>query len=162
LNLPDFRAAEHTFQTLIGLIQRLDTAKGNTEVIIQAENVDHYLLASIKNQDWASFYRLELEFRKQLKYPPFGSLAQVEVRGADKDKVEKAALALAGEFKKSTIKVYGPAPSFRAKLRGQYRQHIMLKSSSHNALIKVLQKVKPNKRTTAITISTDVDPVEVL
>lgn len=162
LNLPDFRAAEHTFQNLISMVQRLDIAKGDSEVIIQAENVDHYLLESIKNQDWASFYRQELEFRKQLKYPPFGSLAQVEIRGADQDKVEKAALALAGEFKKSTIKVYGPAPSFRAKLRGQYRQHIMLKSGSHNALIKVLQKVKPNKRTAAITISTDVDPVEVL
>ncbi len=162
LNLPDFRAAEHTFQNFIGLVQRLDSAKGECEVVIQAENVDHYLLGSIKNQDWASFYRQELEFRKQLKYPPFGSLAQVEIRGTDQDKVEKIALELAEKFRKSTIKVYGPAPSFRAKLRGQYRQHIMLKSASHNALIKVLQKVKPNKRTAAITISTDVDPVEVL
>ncbi|MDD5258731.1 MAG: primosomal protein N' [bacterium] len=162
LNLPDFRAAEHTFQNLIGLVQRLDSSKGDREVIIQAENVDHYLIESIRNQDWASFYRHELEFRKQLKYPPFGSLVQVEVRGADKEKVEKAALELAEKFRKSTIKVYGPAPSFRAKLRGQYRQHIMLKSASHNALIKVLQKVKPNKRTAAITISTDVDPMDVL
>ncbi len=162
LNLPDFRSAEHTFQNLIGLVQRLDSAKGDTAVMIQAENIGHYLMESLKNQDWASFYRQELEFRKQLKYPPFGSLAQVEVRGVDNEKVEKAALELAEKFRKSTIKVYGPAPSFRAKLRGQYRQHIMLKSTSHNALIKVLQKVKPNKRTAAITISTDVDPVEVL
>jgi primosomal protein N' (replication factor Y) (superfamily II helicase) len=162
LNLPDFRAAEHTFQNLIGLIQRLDTAKGDSEVIIQAENVGHYLLGSIKNQDWAGFYRQEMEFRKQLKYPPFGSLAQVEIRGTDKDRTEKAALELAEKLRKSTIKVYGPAPSFRAKLRGQYRQHIMLKSISHKALIKVLKQVQPNKRSAAITISTDVDPVEVL
>ncbi len=162
LNLPDFRAAEHTFQNLIGLVQRLDTAKGGTEIIIQAENIEHYLLQAILHQDWASFYRQELEFRQQLKYPPYGSIAQVEIRGADQEKTEKEALALAEKFKQSTIKVYGPAPSFRARLRGQYRQEIILKSISHKALIKVLQRVKPNKRTTSITISTDVDPVELL
>ncbi|MBI5555194.1 MAG: primosomal protein N' [Elusimicrobia bacterium] len=162
LNLPDFRAAEYTFQNLIGLVQRLDTAKGSAEVMIQSENIEHYLLQAIVKQDWASFYRQELEFRRQLKYPPYGSMAQVEIRGADQEKTEKEARELAEKFKQSRIKVYGPAPSFRARLRGQYRQEIILKSISHKALIKVLQRVKPNKRTASLTISTDVDPVEML
>jgi primosomal protein N' (replication factor Y) (superfamily II helicase) len=164
LNLPDFRAAEHTFQNLIGLIQRLDTAKGCTEVIIQAEKKEHYVLQALLDQDWDGFYKEELAFRKELKYPPYGSLALVEVRGEDQAKTDKAAAELAAKFQGlgSAVKVYGPAPSFKGKLRGQFFRNIILKSASRKTLVNALKKVKPNKRSAGLTISTDVDPVEMM
>ena len=164
LNLPDFRAAEHTFQNLIGLIQRLDTAKGNTEVIIQAEKKEHYVLKALLDQDWDGFYKEELAFRKELKYPPYGNLALVEVRGEDQAKTDKAAAELAAKFQGlgSALKVYGPTPSFKGKLRGQFFRNIILKSASRKTLVTALKKVQPNKRSAGLTISTDVDPVEMM
>ncbi len=162
LNLPDFRAAERTLQHLIRLIQRLDTSRSAATVMIQAEDKGHYLLQAVLKQDWDSFYAQELELREDLKYPPFGSLAQVEVRGPDNDKTEKEAQQLAARFKAPGLKVYGPTPSFKVKLRGQYRQNIILKSANHETLIKLLRKIMPNKRTAAVKISTRVDPEEML
>lgn len=162
LNLPDFRSTERTFQIIVSLMQRLDSSKSETVVMIQTYNPEHYLLQVLKNRDWDGFYCQELRLRRELKYPPFGYLTQIIVRGADRLQSEQAATDLAEKIGKYSVKFFGPAPAYRAKLRGQYRQQILLKTSKHETLIKALRKVMPNKRTSALKISTDIDPIELL
>lgn len=116
LRLPDFRAGEQTFALMWAAAERVQT---NGRVIIQSQNPSHYVFDAVTRGDLACFYRHELEFRRELGYPPFRRLAVITVRGRTGEDSQSLAnrlvTALSGA---SSLTVYPPpASGGRARTR---------------------------------------------
>jgi primosomal protein N' (replication factor Y) len=142
LGLPDFRAAERTFQLLTQVAGR--AGRGNTpgKVILQTYFTDHYAVQYAAHHDFAGFYDKELRFRSWMHYPPYSSLANVMVRGGKLDDVLKWSGALGRWFEKTRhegVRVLGPAAAPIERLKRDYRYHFILKSASRQKLNSVLR-----------------------
>jgi primosomal protein N' (replication factor Y) len=102
LHLPDFRAAERTFQILTQVAGRAGRGESPGEVIMQSYDPDHPALRCAAAQDYEAFFGLEAKERRELAYPPYGHLVEVEARGKVRERVMtgmgeiKRALARAG------------------------------------------------------------------
>ena len=134
LHLPDFRAAERTFQLLTQVAGRAgrDTAPGR--VIVQTFVPEHYALRPVVGHDYESFYAQELAHRASLGFPPFGRLASVLVSA----KLEADAAAAAAQLARAIAaaaegcELLGPAPAPLPRLRGRYRQQLLLKGDDES------------------------------
>jgi primosomal protein N' (replication factor Y) len=138
LHLPDFRAAERTFQVLTQVAGRSGRAGTPGRVVLQTWTPDHYAVAPVALHDYERFYREELAHRRALGYPPFGSLGQVRVHGPDEDVTHAAAQRVAEATRvvasHDGCEVLGPAPSPIARLRGRYRFQIVLRHATEAAV----------------------------
>jgi primosomal protein N' (replication factor Y) len=91
LHLPDFRAAEKTFQLVTQVAGRSGRGEVRGDVLIQTRTPDHYALSFAGQMDYKGFAETELKYRAELNYPPFTHL--VEIRAEHKDKKRRAAAA---------------------------------------------------------------------
>ena len=166
LSLPDFRAAEWTFQLVTQVAGRAGRGEHPGRVILQAFRADHYALQSAREHDFLGFYARESSFRRALLYPPHAVLAAVRAQHRDPERaarlIDRAAAVLledpeAGRF----LRVLGPAPAPIARLRGRYRFHLLVKSRSRARLTAVLTRLRhvlEAEGVRARTVSLDVDP----
>lgn len=129
--LPDFRSAERTFQLLTQVAGRAGRSKLTGEVIIQTLQPDHYGLKHAMTHDFAGFYSEELEYRRELDYPPFSRIVLVEFKGEQESDVGHHAkkfseylLPKAGKY----FSVLGPADAAIPKIKNQFRKHLIIKS----------------------------------
>ncbi|MFO0688282.1 MAG: primosomal protein N' [Myxococcota bacterium] len=131
LHLPDFRAAERTFQLLTQVAGRAGRAARPGQVVVQTFVPDHYALVPVATHDYETFYRTELEHRQALGYPPFGLLARAIVHGEDERDALAAAEGLATAAREAVaggpVEILGPAPAPIARLRGRFRFMLLLK-----------------------------------
>ena len=131
LHLPDFRAAERTFQLLTQVAGRAGRDALPGRVIVQTFAPLHYAIRPVRNHDYEAFYAEELGHRAPLGYPPFGHLASLLVSGPDEERTREAAERLvavargAGE----PVEVLGPAPAPLSRLRGRFRWLALLKGA---------------------------------
>lgn len=128
LHLPDFRAAERTFQLLTQVAGRAGRGSHPGRVVVQTYGPDHYSIATARDYDEERFYRLEAAFRQAGGYPPFVSLVRVVVSCGDADPkpaqtVAEALRLCAG----SMVSVAGPSPAPLHQLRGRWRWHVLVK-----------------------------------
>jgi len=138
LHLPDFRAAERTFQLLTQVAGRAGRADRPGRVVVQTFVPDHYALAPVASHDFETFYREEIAHREALGYPPFAGLSRVVVSAEDQDIARDAADTLARAARHELpdgagLEILGPAPAPIGKLRGRYR-HMLLVKGSDDAL----------------------------
>ena len=170
--LPDFRSSERTFQLLTQVAGRAGRSKLTGEVIIQTLQPSHYSLKHASSHDFAGFYKEELEYRRELDYPPFSRLVLIEFRGASEgevaqhvNKFSEFLLPKAG----TSFSVLGPADAAIPKIKNMYRKHLVIKNfkSSDPAGIKMraaLQlarrqyEASPLGKTRAVQMIIDVDP----
>ena len=174
LNLPDFRAGEHTFQLLTQVAGRAGRGTLPGEVVIQTFLPDNYAIRHASRQDYPAFYREELAFRKELYYPPFSRLAQLIISGVDLNGVEEESERLRQEIKKLVserprsreIQVLGPSPAPYAKIRGRHRYQILVKYPPgfkfRNMLREILTRHPGRRLAAGITFSIDLDPQSLL
>jgi primosomal protein N' (replication factor Y) len=167
LNLPDFRAAERTFQILTQVAGRAGRGELPGEVLLQTYNPEHYSLLAAQNHDYPSFYRQELARRQEHGYPPFSRMIRLIFSGPQEKPVADVAHQAQGVFtrqKISGLKVEGPAPAPYVRLRGKFRWHLLLRHTEakelHKALTQGLEKL--GRPTGNVTLAVDVDPVVVL
>ena len=164
LNMPDFRAAERTFQLITQVAGR--GGRGNTpgEVIIQTFNPDHYALKHAQNHDYKAFYEEEIDFRKALQYPPFGRIINLRLSSIKKDALIEEARLLGKSAKKlSALKgniaeIIGPAESPLAKIRGRYRFQMLIKGKEIDALHQIARELINKHKNSHVKITADVDP----
>lgn len=137
LGLPDFRAAERTFQLLTQVAGRAGRGQSPGKVILQTYFQEHYAVQFAAHHDFAGFYEKELQFRSWMHYPPYSALANVIVRS---DKLDDA-LQWSGVLGKwfdavrhEGVRVLGPAAAPIIKLKRDYRYHFVLKSPSREKL----------------------------
>jgi len=136
LNLPDFRAAEQTFQLLAQVAGRAGRGLLGGRVVIQSYHPDHYAIVTAANHDYAAFVERELSFRRQQGYPPFRRLARLVYEDTDASRAQAEAEMLArslGEllekWGRTESDLIGPAPAFFSRIRGRHRWQILLRHS---------------------------------
>jgi primosomal protein N' (replication factor Y) len=168
LHLPDFRAAERTFQLLTQVAGRAGRDREPGRVIIQTFSPDHYAIRPVRTHDYEAFYAEELSHRAALSYPPFGRLVHALVSGEDEDATRTAADTLAaavrGDPAACGVDVLGPAPSPFARLRGRFRFQLLLKARSVPALRRAAERLVRASGTlpNGVAASVDSNPMNML
>ncbi|MGA2004971.1 MAG: primosomal protein N' [Terriglobales bacterium] len=165
LGLPDFRAAERTFQLLTQVAGRAGRGNSPGKVVLQTFFPDHYAVQFAAHHDFAGFYDKELQFRSWMHYPPYSAIANVIIRSEKLDE----ALTWAGElgrwFDKTRhegIRVLGPAAAPITRLKRDYRYHFILKSPSRekmNTLLRAMLTEAASRKIPRTQIIVDVDAV---
>jgi primosomal protein N' (replication factor Y) len=165
LGLPDFRAAERTFQLLTQVAGRAGRGQSPGKVVLQTYFQDHYAVQFAARHDFAGFYDKELQFRAWMHYPPYSAIANVLVRAEKLDD----ALTWSGElgrwFEKTRhegIRVLGPAAAPITRLKRDYRYHFILKSPSRekmNALLRAMLAEAAARKIPRTQMIVDVDAV---
>ena len=143
LNLPDPFASEKVFQTLTQVAGRAGRSARGGKVILQTFMPEHYAIQFAAQHDVNGFYERELEYRKQLGYPPYAKLARLEYRHADNVKAEEEAQKVASRLKVKIevdalrqTELFGPVPSFFAKENGEYRWQIIVRGPDPALLLR--------------------------
>jgi len=168
LHLPDFRAAERTFQLLTQVAGRAGRADSSGEVIIQTYNPDEDAIRFAAQHDYLAFYDHENRQREGLGYPPFGRLARIVVEGKSEHAVQQYIYRIAGIIKHThvyaSIKMLGPSPAALERIAGESRYAILLKTADARILGSVLGEIRGSagKRTADLQCQIDVDPVNML
>ncbi len=165
LGLPDFRAAERTFQLLTQVAGRAGRGQTPGKVVLQTCFPEHYAVQFAAAHDFRGFYDKELRYRSWMHYPPFNAVANVLVRGEELDEVMKFAGLVGRWFEKTShvgVRVLGPAPAPIARLKRDYRYHFLLKSASReklNALLRAMLAYAGEQKIPRGNLIVDVDAV---
>ncbi len=169
LYLPDFRAAERTFQLLSQVTGRAGRGDLPGRVVLQSSGAHQYAVARAITNDFDGFCREELEFRKELGYPPFGFLAALQISGTSESAVTEAAEKTAGLMTnikahfKLRVEILGPAQAPLYRIRGRFRRQILLKASKRGDLRRLLSAWRINRNANGnVRESLDIDPVDML
>jgi primosomal protein N' (replication factor Y) len=163
LGLPDFRAAERTFQLLTQVAGRAGRGQTPGKVILQTYFQDHYAVQFAAQHDFTGFYEKELRFRSWMHYPPYSALANVLVRSDLLDHALRWS-GLLGKWFDATrhegVRVLGPATAPIMRLKRDYRYHFVLKSPSRqklNATLRAMLAYAAQQRIPRTQVIVDVD-----
>ena len=161
LHLPDFRAAERTFQLLAQIAGRAGRGLRGGRAIFQTYHPDHYAIQHAAVHDYVGFARHELAFRRAAGYPPTIRMARLVFSHTDAQKAQRAAETLAERLREAldaaglpADDLIGPAPAFFARVRGRARWQILLRHVVPAAFLREID-IPPGWRV-------DIDPVDVL
>jgi primosomal protein N' (replication factor Y) len=167
LGMPDFRAAERTFQLLTQVAGRAGRGTIPGKVVVQTINPDHYAIRMAAAQDFEAFYEKELQFRKLMRYPPFSALANILVRSEK----QEDALRMSAEIEHwmlpspEGMKVLGPAEAPVPRLKNEFRYQILLKAAHRKVLNETLHRLRSfalEKKWSPTALVIDVDPLSLL
>jgi primosomal protein N' (replication factor Y) (superfamily II helicase) len=165
LSLPDFRAAERTFQLLTQVAGRAGRGALPGEVLVETYYPEHYAIQLAARQDYLTFFEKEVQFRRLLHYPPFTALASILVRDT---KIENAIRwsrqlsAFLAPQESRGVKVLGPAAAPLARLKREYRFQFLLKAPKRAQLTRILADLlafSEEKEIPQKAILVDVDPL---
>ncbi len=173
LSFPDFRSAERTFQLLTQVAGRAGRGASPGRVIVQSYYPTHYALEAARRQEYAAFFDQEIEFRKQLGYPPFRNMIQILVTDADAGKAYRIADHIAGAVKfcrecsqaAPNMRILGPAAAPIEKLKGKYRVQLLIKMPAEESAIPVLRAAFDRLSSQKVPLKgvhVDVDPLSLL
>ncbi|MCJ7605763.1 MAG: primosomal protein N', partial [Dehalococcoidales bacterium] len=146
LNLPDFRSGERTFQLVSQVAGRAGRGVAGGRVIFQTFTPEHYAVLAAAGHDYTAFYEKEIEYRRQLRNPPYTRLARLVFShvndAACRKEAERIKSRLAAEMETAGvagIDIIGPAPAFIHRLRGKYRWHIILRGNELSGFLAGIQ-----------------------
>ena len=165
LGLPDFRAAERTFQLLTQVAGRAGRGESAGKVILQTYFQDHYAVQYAARHDFIGFYKKELQFRSWMHYPPYSSIANVLVRSDQLDDALQWSGIIGKWFdhtRHEGVRVLGPAAAPIMRLKRDYRYHFVLKSPSReklNATLRAMLAYAAQQKITRTHLIVDVDAV---
>ncbi|CCE58906.1 TPA: primosomal protein N' [Staphylococcus argenteus] len=142
LNLPDFRASERTYQLLTQVAGRAGRHEKAGQVIIQTYNPEHYSILDVQKNDYLTFYRQEMEYRKLGKYPPYYYLINFTISHKEMKKVMEASqhvhkILLQHLTEKALV--LGPSPAALARINNEFRFQILVKYKSEPGLLQAIQ-----------------------
>jgi primosomal protein N' (replication factor Y) len=172
LNLPDFRAAERTFQLLTQVAGRAGRGQEPGRVIIQTYAPQHYSIRCAARHDFPRFATQELRYRKRLGYPPFTRVVNLRLEGQAGEKVRACAEHLAhhllanAEGGDQAPVILGPAPAPIERLKGRDRWQVLLKGADPRILHALVRKAREEMRRQGqlhdVRLIVDVDPYNML
>ena len=167
LNLPDYRAAERTFQLLVQSAGRAGRGSKAGSVLIQTRDAGHYCWKYIRESDFEGFYAEEIARRERRRYPPFVRLALIRISFAADFEAGPAAVNALGSRLRSLgkelgVAVLGPAPAPLAILRGRRRFHCLLKSADWPSIRRLYSDIAAGTDMRHLRLFLDLDPVNML
>lgn len=165
MSMPDFRAAEKTYQLISQVTGRAGRGESAGRVVIQTMRPDHYAISYAKVHDYSAFYDHEMNLRANPAFPPYVRMIAFHLRGVNQHDVQDSASQIArfcrveNRDKKLRIEVLGPAPSPIERIKSTYRWQVLIKGSHYNNLHNLCWAVEEAKLTQGKTkLSIDVDP----
>lgn len=165
LSMPDYQAAERTFQLLVQVAGRAGRADKPGRVLIQTKNPDHPAISFARRQDHAAFVRHELTERKDARYPPYARLMMVRVDALSeslaRDTIEKLARSLSARLP-TGVELIGPSAAPLERLRNRFRFRFLLRSRERRPLYELAHAVMDRKVDHRVRVNVDVDPVNML
>ena len=171
LNLPDFRAAERTFQLLSQVSGRAGRAEAPGTVLIQTMTPGHPVLRAVADHDYEAFFSSEINTRAELGYPPFGRLAMVRLSGPHEETLVRLAeeagrsgRELLADFE-TGLDLLGPVPSPVAKIKDRYRYQLLVQSTTVALRHRFLERWLPGLRSglpREVRLVVDVDPYHLM
>jgi primosomal protein N' (replication factor Y) (superfamily II helicase) len=169
LALPDFRSAERTFQLITQVAGRAGRGDRPGQVLIQTYHPYHYALRHACAQDYEGFYNEEIHYRENHSYPPFVALGSVLVHGPDLGRVRNDSLELRKQLdavnEQRRCRILGPAPAPLARLKGEHRFQLLLKSRSRRHLREVADaalKAVAENGVNLRSVNLEIDPVSIM
>ncbi|MDP6647245.1 MAG: primosomal protein N' [Dehalococcoidales bacterium] len=142
LNLPDFRAGERTFQLLTQVAGRAERGSLSGQVIIQTYAPAHYAVRAAAEHNYPLFYEKEIDYRWQLRQPPFSSLASLiyshtndNLCRREAERMKRTLVAERGAQGITDLNIIGPAPAFIHRRRGYFRWRFILRGSNLSAFL---------------------------
>jgi primosomal protein N' (replication factor Y) len=167
LNIPDFRAAERTFQLLTQVSGRGGRGTSPGRVIVQTFNPGHYAITRAKDHDYMGFYDDELALRSALSYPPLTRIVNLQLSSVSIEKGMEGLKGLrhfiANSFimnkLKDEVEVIGPAESPIARIKARHRWQLLLKGKDARAVHDLAKDILSKASVTALDIRVDVDPL---
>ena len=145
LNASDFRASERTFQLLVQVIGRSGRADKPGIALIQTYKPNNDVLLDAANYKYENFINKELEFRKELKYPPFRFISYLLFKGKDMEKTNNTAKIARDyllEYQSEEFTVLGPSVPYIAKINDEYRFKLMIKYKNKEKTLGILRDLK--------------------
>ena len=164
LQMPDFRAAERTYQLLTQVAGRAGRGDIPGDVYIQTFSPFHPAVQCSRRGDWESFAEQELAMRKELGYPPFTRLCAVTFTGTDEGAVSAAAALAAERLRAGAgdgVRVTGPAPAALAKAKGKYRVQVGLWTEEVRRVAGLLRAVAADRWPDGVAVGVDVDALTI-
>jgi primosomal protein N' (replication factor Y) len=162
LNLPDYRAAERTYQLLTQVSGRAGRGERPGEVVVQTYFPEHYSIRAACRKNYAAFYREEAEVRYSRGYPPFSQLIRFRLAGENQGNVESLATELAAALRDllqdAAVTLLGPAPAPVLKVDGYYRWQVMLKGECEGVHDKICGCLHRFRKNSGVIINVEVDP----
>jgi primosomal protein N' (replication factor Y) len=175
LNLPDFRAGERTFQLLTQVAGRAGRSDLPGKVFIQSFNPSHYSIQMAQGQDYTAFFEREVQYRRQMSYPPFVRLINLRLEDNSEKRITRFAQALEAlvqrKFKEDPklgeqLEALGPAMAPLGKLKGKHRYQMLFKGKQwkplHEFVEKLLAEMEAEIPGRGVKLIVDVDPVHML
>ncbi len=168
LHLPDFRAAERTFQLISQVAGRAGRGELPGHIVIQTVTPDHPAVVQAARHGFETFAGLECELRKELGYPPFGRLIRVVFEDEDEQRTREAAerfgAVLAEHLTAEGVTVLGPVAAPMAMVRGRHRMHLLLKAPGEGPGMALARSilVRLAGETHRPRVSVDVDPLAMM
>ncbi|MBZ0290284.1 MAG: primosomal protein N', partial [Anaerolineae bacterium] len=161
LNLPDFRAGETTFQLLTQVAGRAGRGLLGGRVVLQTYQPDHYAIKAAARHDFDGFYAQEIDYRRQIGYPPFRRLVRIVFRSESDTRAQADAEEAANFLRKrlalldmTGTELIGPAPCFFSRVNQVYRWHLFLRGPDPTVALRGLEIGRG--------WLVDIDPVDVL
>lgn len=167
LSFADFRVNERAFQLMEQVSGRAGRKHEQGKVVIQAMNITHPVIQWVQQHDFLSFYKNELDGRKEFIYPPFSRLVKLTLRHADKTVTDHAAEKLASLLRQDLAdRVVGPAAPVIGRVRNKYLSEIMIKLPKEPGKSTTFKRVIRNhinlllseKSFRQVVVIADVDP----
>ncbi len=155
LNLPDYLAAERTFQLLAQVAGRAGRGPMPGRVIIQTYAADHYAVRAAARLDVDGFADEELVRRRLLGYPPATVLARLLISDPDRARAEARGRAAADAVALPGLDVHGPLPSYVPRRAGRWRLQVVLRAPDEATRLAALERVPAG-------VAIDVDPESLL
>lgn len=168
LHLPDFRAAERTFQLVAQVAGRTGRGSRSGSVIVQTYQPDNVAIQCASRHDFEGFAEQELIVRRRHGYPPFGRLVRVVCRGVQEKLVRQTAEGIADGLRRQLgthagYRVMGPAPAPLFRVRGEYRHHLQLIGPPSSWLARIVKPVVDELDVpSGVHVVVDVDPINLL
>jgi primosomal protein N' (replication factor Y) len=168
LHMPDFRAGERTFQLLTQVSGRAGRGDIEGEVFVQTFTPFHPAIQFARRHDFSGFYEQEVEFRRQLNYPPFARIALLTLKGRNEDKVKFCAGHLRAELEKRVadwkdLVLAGPAPAPLLRAETFFRHQLMVRTRLMTKFSALLGELKAALRLPEdVSLTVDIDPVNLM
>lgn len=162
LNIPDFRSSERTFELLNQVAGRAGRSNIKGEVIMQGFNIDHYSVVYSSNHDYQSFYKKELEIRKQLKYSPYYNLCLIKIKSKNMNDCFREGNKIVDYLKSKKMKdtiILGPSVSNIPKINNIYNVQIVIKFKHTNILREHLIYINNIYRQSKTMVEIDLNPI---
>ena len=166
LRLPDFRAAERTFQLLTQVAGRAGRGDVEGEVFVQSFTPHHPAIQFARHHDFDGFAEQEVEWRQQWDYPPFSKMVLITGRSPHQERGRFSMETLARRLKEllpPNTTIADPSPAPLEKSHGNYRFHLMLRTRSVMKLSRTLHEVLEKLTFPEdVTVTVDVDPYQLM